>query len=116
QVWLALGRDENFFVERVLDYLSGEFSSHPLVFKYLPPGTPVGWISRRKVHGWHCWLETCDRPLVRIEDQRMLAEHLQRKTKSKRHKLNRMKRLGELRFERILDPHQLEPIFDELIA
>ena len=117
KTWLALPENGNNFIEAALAELAQEPGIGTLVLKYLPPGTPMEW-STRKQNGWSCDVERIPRPIIPVGAADEFSDYLKKKksSKSTRSKWNRLKRLGNLRLERIRDAGELASIFDELIV
>jgi CelD/BcsL family acetyltransferase involved in cellulose biosynthesis/RimJ/RimL family protein N-acetyltransferase len=118
QGWLSLPSQGGSFLERALRLLELKTNTGLLCFRYLPPETPVDWIARSGGMPWICKLESHRRPIIRLGSAAEVAEYLQKKKKRKstRNYWNRLKRYGDLRLERILEPGELALVFDKLIA
>ncbi|MBS1809161.1 MAG: GNAT family N-acetyltransferase [Acidobacteria bacterium] len=114
QVWLSRSEAGNEFILAALGHLQLAFPTAELYFKYLPPDTPLKWIKSDRLRGSHLDLQPYRRPLLRIRDGRAIAESL--KKKSNKSRLNRLKQVGDLRFEQITDPSLFAAMFDEIIA
>ncbi len=83
-----------------------------LVMHYLAPGSPTGWLSSDARH--HVVSKAYRRPLMRLDNLDHITASLKKSGNASR--LKRLKRLGELEFRRIVDRHELESLFDEIIA
>jgi CelD/BcsL family acetyltransferase involved in cellulose biosynthesis len=118
ETWLALPPNSSSFIEGALTHLKCETDIGALSFKYLSPGTPTDWIARSGKRPWTCGLQRYPRPIIPVGDADALTEYLRKKKSGKniRVKWNRLKRLGTLCLERIREPSQLAPIFDQLIT
>lgn len=118
QTWLARPADGNSFITSALARLQRDFPAAPLDFRYIPPGTPMDWMAMPDVGGWRCLTKLHDRPLIHLDDKSAVEKHLQpiRERRSNKYKLNKLKRLGSIRIERLRDSAQLEPILDRLIT
>lgn len=114
QVWLSLPEQSDEFILAALEQLRRTFPTKSLFFKYLPPTTPLAWIKSERLRGSAIELKPFSRPLLQIGDGRAIAESL--KKKSNKSRLNRLKQVGEIRFEQITDPAILAMLFDEIIA
>jgi CelD/BcsL family acetyltransferase involved in cellulose biosynthesis/GNAT superfamily N-acetyltransferase len=112
QAWLACPRDGNRFIESALQELSKRFPNRTLEFLFLPPNTPVEWV--KPGHHWSSrrHIRSLRRGLMTVGDGGETKEALRKK----QNKINRLKRLGDLRFERLQRPEELEAIFDEFTA
>lgn len=114
QVWLATVEHGNSFIESAITVLHQNFPPQPLVFTYLPPGSPVDWVAPEQRYGDQCVLDVHRRPLMQIGDGSACTESLRKKSNKSR--LNRLKRLGELRFERITSATALEPLLEKIMV
>lgn len=110
QVWISTTAGNDRFIENALREIRGRFPGHKLQLKYLPEQTPLSWASD---HSWHknVWVQPVKHPIMRI-NREVLDTELRKK--NKREKVNRLKRMGELRFERITDYSAFTEVFDEL--
>jgi CelD/BcsL family acetyltransferase involved in cellulose biosynthesis len=117
QGWLALPGDGNSFIRAALDWIKHNSPTRSLVFKYLPTAAPTDWAIANDHGKWRCSLMTHSRPLIRMDDPGEVARLIQQRKERRTNKyhLNKLKRLGNLRFERLREPRELEPIFDQLI-
>lgn len=113
QVWLAYPEYGNTFIENAVKKLQKEFPNRSLGFTYLPPSTPTEWTNSDQLYGPYCLLEMHRRPLMMVGDGSQISASLRKKSNKSR--LNRLKRLGEMRFEQISDTSELASIFDEII-
>jgi CelD/BcsL family acetyltransferase involved in cellulose biosynthesis/RimJ/RimL family protein N-acetyltransferase len=118
KTWLALPSNGSSFIEAALAQLQSETQISALSFRYLPPGTPIDWISKTGKKTWTYELEQHPRPIIPVGDVPALTEYLKKKKsgKSVRNSWNRLKRLGDLQLQQIQNEDQLAPIFDQLIA
>ena len=110
QVWLARDGQSDDFIESALDCLGQEFPAGQIRFRYLPSGTPLAWSDR-----WtgRCHLRPVPRLLMSTRPGNTIAGSLRKR--SMRSRLNRLKRVGELSFKRIVDPQEFAACFDEII-
>lgn len=113
QTWLADPDDESTFIQAALQKLAERFPSSTVRFLFVPPATPLAWATSGK------WAQTCEvrhfpRPLMSTTDGSVFTRSL-RKTSNKS-RLNRLARTGEVRFERINSPEELEPVFDQAMT
>lgn len=114
QIWLAYPEYGNTFIEGAVKKLQEDFPNRTLVFTYLPPSTPTTWINPDHPQGQSCLLETHHRPVMIIGDGSQIEASLRKKSNKSR--FNRLKRLGEVRFEQLRDAAELVPIFDDIIS
>lgn len=108
QGWLALPEDSDAFPREAFRRLRCHLPGTRIVFRYLPPGTPLTWVDSGE-HSPACDLESWSKPIARTAE----ATASLRK-KSNRSRLNRLKALGEIRFERILNTEALEEIIGDV--
>jgi CelD/BcsL family acetyltransferase involved in cellulose biosynthesis len=116
--WLALPSNSGSFIEQGLHVLAQETSISSLSFRYLAPGTPVDWVSNARESAWICQVEKDPRAIIRVGEAVEVADYLKKKNrlKSTKSKWNRLKRLGKIHFEQLVDASELAPIFDQLIS
>jgi CelD/BcsL family acetyltransferase involved in cellulose biosynthesis/RimJ/RimL family protein N-acetyltransferase len=117
KAWLALPSNGSSFMEAALAQLACETDISTLSLRYIPPGTPIDWITRSQ-GPWTCELKPHPRPIIPIGGGSDVAPYLQEKKsgKSMRNCWNRLKRLGSLRLDQIREAGQLALVFDQLIA
>jgi CelD/BcsL family acetyltransferase involved in cellulose biosynthesis len=106
--WLARPGDGDDFIESALEALCKQFPGNRLTLLFAPPGIPLGWTRR-----WsnHCHVKPMSRALLTIGDGVAVKDSLRKR----QNKINRLKRFGNLRLDRITFPEELEQIFDEII-
>jgi CelD/BcsL family acetyltransferase involved in cellulose biosynthesis len=112
QAWLAEPQNSDAFIEAALDELCGKFPNGSLTLLFMPPNTPVRWAMDGNRWSGHCHVRRLPRGLTEIGDGSAFKDTLRKKKQSK---INRLKRLGDLRLERIHDPGELGTVFDEII-
>lgn len=109
QTWLADPQDDSAFIKGALQTLREHFPDHTLRFLFVPPSTPLDWLSSGP------WAQKCElrpfpRPLVSTTDGAVFRKLLQKKRYKTR--LTQLARTGEVSFERVTRTEQFEPIFD----
>lgn len=112
QVWLAMPDDGVDFITRALTVLDVTLPSYDLVFKYLPNDVPVQALLESGAFTKRAELKIHRRPIMRIDEKELDATFRKKSNKSR---FNRLKRLGELKFERITDSETFATVFDEII-
>src|SRR5262245_38016011 len=112
QAWLAEPQDANEFIESALEKLCGEFPNRSLTLLFMPPDAPVGWAEAGNRWSGHCHVRRLSRGLMEVGDGSSFKDTLRKKKQSK---INRLKRLGELRLDRIRDPDELGAVFDDIV-
>ncbi len=114
QVWLSRPEHGDEFILAAITNLRTAFPSQTLFFKYLPPNVPLTWATSKQLQNSQIEIQSHARPLLNLGDGRGIAESL--KKKSNKSRLNRLKQLGEIRFEQITDPAVLAAAFDDIEA
>jgi CelD/BcsL family acetyltransferase involved in cellulose biosynthesis len=111
QAWLTADANDDTFITRALLEINRLFPGKKIMLKYIPADASLGWIKNDPVWSKRCFVKTCQQPLMVINGCHLTKEL---KKKNRREKLNRLKRLGELKFERISDYASFVSVFDEL--
>jgi len=111
QVWLTAGENDETFMRSALTEIHRFFPRNKLLLKYIPAGVSLNFTKKDPV--WHnrCFVKTHPQPLMIINDSHLTSEL---KKKNRKEKINRLKRLGELKFERISDYKTFASVFDDL--
>jgi CelD/BcsL family acetyltransferase involved in cellulose biosynthesis/GNAT superfamily N-acetyltransferase len=110
QVWLARDGQSDEFIESALNCLGREFPAGQLRFRYLPSGTPLAWSDRWRDR---CHLRPVPHLLMSTGPGSTIAQSLRKR--SMRSRFNRLKRIGELSFNRIVDPEEFAALIEEII-
>lgn len=113
QTWLSGESNGESFIRSALELLMNCYRGYNILFRYLPPNTPLDWIKKHKKWNKSAILQPYTRPLMTIDEAS--TSKLIRNSHF-RNKLNRLKRLGEVRFERIYDLESFAAIIDEIVA
>jgi CelD/BcsL family acetyltransferase involved in cellulose biosynthesis len=111
QVWLASHSKSEDFIQKALAEIRTAFPASEIMFKYLPANTHVEWIKTGSAWSKHCVLEEFRQPLLHLVEETLINEL---KKKDRRYKLNRLKKVGELTFKKIVDSQEFAAVFDEL--
>jgi CelD/BcsL family acetyltransferase involved in cellulose biosynthesis len=111
--WLADPQDGNAFIIAALEKLREKYPNGTLTLLFVLPAAPVEWTAPGSPWGRHCHVSTLPRGLMEIGDGSSLKDTLRKKKQSK---INRLRRLGDLRLDRIQGPEELGAIFDEIIC
>lgn len=112
QVWLALPQSSDGFIRAALAQLQRSFPRRHLHLKHLAPGTPLDGL-RDPDSPLRCTLSSPEpRPYMRTSAERIRKSF---NGKTNRNLYNRLKRLGEVRFETVTDPARLIAALDEYI-
>jgi CelD/BcsL family acetyltransferase involved in cellulose biosynthesis len=111
QTWLALPLQSERFITQAFREIKRRFPKQDVLLRFLPPETPLDWISKSPRWKQTIELQSFRRPIMDL--QHPDVARLFRKAEF-RNKLNRLKRLGNFGFEQIEDPRALESILEEL--
>ncbi len=113
QTCLANPEFGDVFMEAAMGLLGDHFPSLTLELRYLPPLAPRKWLMTKT---WvnSTILETHSRPLMKLGDGEHLRKSLRKSSNKSR--LNRLKRLGEVRLELLHTTAELAEILDQTIA
>ncbi len=114
RTWLADPQDGNTFIESALLKLSEQFPNQSLTLSFFSPPAPLEWTKPGSTWGSRCYIKPIPCGIMAIGDGRVFRERLRKK--NEKYHLNRLRRLGDLRFDQIEDPEELEAIFDEIMA
>ncbi|MFC5458354.1 GNAT family N-acetyltransferase [Massilia niabensis] len=111
QGWIQAGEAGSSFIVNAIREIRVRLPRADICLKYLPPGIPLDWIDEKGHYGEFCSLRSHVRPVMRID---AAAMDRQRNKKNHRQNYNRLKRLGEVRFERVVEHEQFIRVFDEI--
>ncbi|WP_186756790.1 GNAT family N-acetyltransferase [Echinicola salinicaeni] len=112
QSWLANKTNSDDFITGALELIKIEFPQCDIYFRYLIPQVPMNWLQAHETWNKNCVKQAYKRPLVRMNDPQI--DKLFRKKEFK-NKYNRLKRLGNLSFEKISDLEEFNEILPILI-
>jgi CelD/BcsL family acetyltransferase involved in cellulose biosynthesis len=111
--WLADPRYGNEFIESAIEKLREKFPNRSLTLLFALPTLPVEWTNPGNRFSSNCHLRTIPRGLMAVGDGSSFKESLRKKYQNK---INRLKRSGQLRFDRIEDPEEFQEIVDEIFC
>ena len=111
QVWLTADENDDTFIRSALTEIHRVFPRNNILLKYIPAGFSLDFTKKDPVWNKRCFVKTHPQPVMIIDDAHLTSEL---KKKNRKEKINRLKRLGELKFERISDYKAFASIFDEL--
>lgn len=111
QVWLTANEKDETFIKTALAKLYRFFPANRVRLKYIPAGVPLHFAQKDTYWNKRCFVKTAPLPVMVINEAHFDREL---RKKNRREKINRLKRLGELTFERITDYNTFIDIFDEL--
>lgn len=98
QVWLSRPEYSDEFFVKSLTVLRKKCPEKKIHLKYIPHQTPLGILKENKMLVDHCFVKAYPQPIMEI-DAGMLNTELRKK--NRREKINRLKRLGHFRLEKI---------------
>ncbi|WP_299761793.1 GNAT family N-acetyltransferase [uncultured Pontibacter sp.] len=111
QVWLSAKSNADLFILQALKKLRQHYPNSKISLKYIPEGAPLSWTLKHNYWSKFCIRRDVPQPLLLI-DRAQIAQEL--KKKNRREKINRLKRLGELKFERLTDANEFSNVLGEL--
>lgn len=110
QAWLAGASNGESFIVAAIRRLAEMFPGGKLTLLFVLPETPIGWARPDGALSGHCYIRNFKRGLLDIGDGGTLSDILRKKLQNK---VNRLKRLGALTFERVASPEAFSSLFDE---
>ncbi|MCR9014627.1 GNAT family N-acetyltransferase [Aquiflexum gelatinilyticum] len=111
QVWLSTPQRQNDFVESALKEFQKTFPSKSIYMKYVPGTTPLDVFKTSSFLKHHSFFRHYIHPIMQTDKESL---QLELKKKNRKEKINRLNRIGELRFSRITDFKQFELLIDEM--
>jgi len=113
QAWLADPRYGDDFIESAIGELRKKFRDQPLTLLFALPTIPIEWTKPGNRWGDHCYVRTLKRGLMTVGDGSAFKDTLRKK---KQNKVNRLKRMGQLRFDQIQDAEGFEALIDDILS
>lgn len=111
QGWIQAADSGSGFIVNAIRELRKRFRQADICVKYLPPGIPLDWMGEKGHYGELCSLRSHARPVMGID---AAAMERQRNKKNHRQNYNRLKRLGEVGFQRVVEHDDFVRVFDEI--
>lgn len=111
QGWLIEDGNDESFIKNALLEVNRHFPENRIQFKYILPGVSFSFAEKDPKWKKRSFIKRSRQPLMAIDDAHLTSEL---KKKNRREKVNRLKRLGELKFERITDYAAFEAAIDEM--
>jgi CelD/BcsL family acetyltransferase involved in cellulose biosynthesis len=111
--WLADPRYCDEFIESAIEKLREKFPNRCLTLLFALPTLPVEWTNPGNRFSSNCHLRTIPRGLMSVGDGSAFKDSLRKKYQNK---INRLKRAGQLRFDRIEDPEEFGEVIDEILC
>lgn len=111
QVWLSGTWNSDSFAKAALAKVLQLFPDSKVQLKYIPGQASVAWLSSDQQWSRWAFKRELEQPLLRNS-----VAHAEKelKKKNRREKINRLKRLGEVYFERIVDTAEFVSVLNEL--
>ncbi|MCX2742204.1 GNAT family N-acetyltransferase [Pontibacter anaerobius] len=113
QTWLAEPSNGEEFVQSALYEIQKIFPKSDIHLKFLPDKTPLSWTKSNPIWRKTCVLRRFTQPLLLINEVSITKEL---RKKNRREKINRLNKLGKLKFERITDSLHFSSVINELIT
>ena len=112
--WVCKQAHQEEFLILSLIQLKKEFNLKKWQWGWLPPHTNIDWIKskRLKDEGIYINLSAYESPIYNLKDSARIKKL--RKSKSIRSNINRLKRVGDLKIERITDVSMAKKIFVDI--
>jgi hypothetical protein len=111
QCWIAkVGKGQEFILD-ALSLIRAEFPKSHVLFRFIPSNAPLDWV---KNSAWKKMsiLQSHERPLLNYSHPE--AKEAYKISKQYKTKLNRLKREGNVVFERIYDELEFASVLDEI--
>ena len=112
QTWLAMPSDGDAFIKKALTAVMKQFPAYTITLRFLPPGTPMDWLKNDKKWRRQSIVQTHTRPLIKLRGTD--EEKIFQRKKHFKHKMNRLKRAGEVQFETISNIQDFENSLHEM--
>lgn len=113
QTWLSEEKNAESFIKLALSGLRKKYPGSDIKLKFLPERTPLAWVKTDPIWRNRCVLRAFDQPLL-IVDEDGINNELRKK--NRREKINRLKRQGDLKFERIQNLRHFNSVFETIVA
>jgi hypothetical protein len=111
QVWLSTPESKDHFISKAINQILKYYPGKTLYLKYLPSKTPVSSFELLQFIKYRYYLKPYVQPLIK-ENKTQLEFEL--KKKNKKEKINRLKRLGTLKFYEVKNITEFRDYFDEM--
>ncbi|GGG12516.1 GNAT family N-acetyltransferase [Pontibacter amylolyticus] len=110
-LWLSTPLHGEIFIQAALKTLLNRFPNQDITLKYIPQNVPMGWIEKSDYWKKNSVIRNFRRPLlnlINLDRGQVLSK------RSFKERYNRLKKLGEVKFELIKDPDVLDVVMDQL--
>jgi CelD/BcsL family acetyltransferase involved in cellulose biosynthesis len=111
QGWIEAPVVGNNFIQNALKKIRDTFPSFDICLKYLPPGIPLTWLNEQGSYRKYCSLRSHARPIMKIDEAAM---ERQRNKKNHRQNYNRLRKVGPVQFESVVEHDRFIQVFDEM--
>jgi len=114
--WLCTPMHTNSFLSEAFKAIKSNISFSQWKWTYIAPGTDTSWLRSDKLKNIEIYaqFESMDSPILDLHDEEKLKKVL--KNKSVKSKINRLKRKGELKIERITDQKRALELMDQVTS
>lgn len=112
QCWIASHTYGEQFIKSALSEMMKCFPKANILFRFIPPLAPLNWSVSDPEWKSMCVVQSHKRPLLNLRDPN--ATKAFKITKQFKTKYNRLKRLGEVRFEKLSDINEFTEALKEL--
>jgi len=113
QGWLFHDSERPEVILQAIRLVREKYPNKSLTFNFLPPFTPANWV-RCIENNFPCRVRTFSRPIMALENEQGFSKSLMKK--SNRSRINRIKKGGEIRFERITDLKTFSSVLEDVMA
>ncbi len=112
--WLCTPQHNDLFLNQAFKAIKANITFSQWNWTYLAPGIDTSWLRSNKLKstGINAHFESIDSPILDLHDEEKLKKVL--KNKSVKSKINRLKRKGELKIERITDQARAIELMDQV--
>lgn len=111
QVWLSKPAYSDEFFVKSIEALRGRFPDKKIHLKYVPHQTPLEIIKENKMLNDQCFVRSCQQQIMEIDPKKL---HEELKKKNRKEKINRLKRMGEFRFDKIISTEDFVKLIDAI--
>ena len=110
--WLAATGFEDQFPLEAFTAIKGKLVAGDLLLQYVPSKTPIGALQGLTARGLSVRATGFSRPLMSVGTVEDSAESF--KKKSNKSRLNRLAKIGPVRFDRLRTPDELRPFMEQI--
>ncbi len=112
--WLCTSNDNDAFLQAAFKAIKSDIPFSQWKWTYIAPDTDTSWLrsNQLKNTGIYAQFESMDSPILDLHDEEKLKKVL--KNKSVKSKINRLKRKGELKIQRITEQSRALELMDQV--